>query len=70
MDPFHPQIMKFVSSAADPKCWGKRYGELVDGVLRFTGKTKRKIFWMVINSKSPIIYRLSIYPFITMHYGI
>lgn len=38
MDPFHPQIMKFITSTSDPICPGKRYGELVDGVLRFTGK--------------------------------
>ena len=37
MDPFHPQIMKFITPTADPECSGKQYVELVDGVLRFTG---------------------------------
>lgn len=39
IDPFHPSVMKFISETTDPECPGKPHGELVDGVLKFTGKS-------------------------------
>ena len=42
MDPRHPSIMRFISNTADPQCSGKKYGELVDGMLKFTGEGGRE----------------------------
>jgi hypothetical protein len=50
MDPFHPQIMQFISPAADPMCSGERYGELVDGALKFTGKITLVIDLSILDS--------------------
>ena len=43
IDPFHPSVMQFISETTDPECPGNPHGELVNGVLKITGKLRRHI---------------------------
>ncbi|XP_028406354.1 uncharacterized protein LOC114528834 isoform X2 [Dendronephthya gigantea] len=59
MDAFHPQIMKYVSSSASPKCSGQRYGELVDGALHFRDPKVKSATYQAISRNGETSYTLS-----------